>query len=521
MNTHLFKQKVNLICDPYFDREFFTNLIYCIDRGTTRRQLFEAVMQNLIGDASFATINDRSLLHFFYSYSASSELKETYQWLPFAQGLYTLALFRGDGQKPLPVSEFSNPTTTACTLEDFERLIKGETRAVESFDRAWTGLLFLLENRSLRSAAIARLLRTAALESDPLSFELLVKGLELAMASGWMSNAAILYRPFRRFWNCVEMDDVVVHGWRLSQGVVEDEEVRAEDTYWTALTLENLWTRLSQSAESAWEVIVQGLKSGSSVDNIFYVLGALRGRCLNGMKSEQWPLVVKSILWSDSMRSASHWVREDKTAFVAADLCDLVRLRRQMTWESSVLPTGKRIMEEVSATVSKDRLIFRLDDAVERGDRREALDLLAVIAQDQGLSHSLSDRLVLMASKQDGWTFDCMSIPVALILTRTFENCARLNIRGDVINEALFGLLRFLADQRELSLEIIPRTGTYGDLHRADAVTKVLDIVARSGHGDITTRSSFDVSGGARIVDRFVFNQIRNAQRVKIWPSDD
>src|SRR5689334_15034760 len=98
MEEFRFREKINLACDPYFDREFFTNLIYCIDRKKTPREIFEATMNEMQFTKKSTPDLDRGILHLLYSYQATSFLRENYQWLPLAQGIYALALNRSDGQ---------------------------------------------------------------------------------------------------------------------------------------------------------------------------------------------------------------------------------------------------------------------------------------------------------------------------------------------------------------------------------------------------------------------------------------
>ena len=47
MEAKKFRENIQLMLDPYFDREFFTNLIYLIDRNKTARDVFEAVAAGL------------------------------------------------------------------------------------------------------------------------------------------------------------------------------------------------------------------------------------------------------------------------------------------------------------------------------------------------------------------------------------------------------------------------------------------------------------------------------------------
>lgn len=157
-------------------------------------------------------------------------------------------------------------------------------------------------------------------------------------------------------------------------------------------------------------------------------------------------------------------------------------------------------MQGLSTNLGKNQLVLRLDDACERGDRRHALDLLALILEDRGLTHSVSDRMLLMASKQDGWTYERSSIPTALILTKAYQSGVRMQLSEGLMDDALYGLLRYISDQREVALDEARKRGNYGD-------------------GGLS-KSTFDVSGGSKIVDRFVFNQLRNAQRIQVWPGE-
>jgi hypothetical protein len=72
----------------------------------------------------------------------------------------------------------------------------------------------------------------------------------------------------------------------------------------------------------------------------------------------------------------------------------------------------------------------------------------------------------------------------------------------------LDGLLEVDAAVRRILRELVQYQGKRG------IMAKIY------GYGGMQ-KSQFDVSGGARIVDRFIFNQLRNAQRVKVWPSDN
>lgn len=497
MNTEMFQEKISLIADPYYDREFFTNLIYMADRGKLPRDVFEAYVDQYSLSPEFNDEMDRSLLQIFYAYQASSSVREGYQWLPLSQSLYAASLFRGDGRKPFGWKEAPHSEGRATTLAEFTDLIRSEVRAVESKDKAWSSLLFLLENRTTRSGALTAWLRTATLYSDPLTFALVMKGIEVALASGWKANASILRRPFDRFWAHPKPSEVVAQGWRMSRAVSAESGAGAWEDSWA----QDLWKRISeQSVESALELISRMCQKGASFDQIFAVLSVLRGRCLLAMGSDQWSRVSSSIIFGDCLQSAARWLPEDRLMLLTTSVCELAKVAQLTGPGDFNRPTGGKILDGTSKNISKDRLILRLDDCCERGERDEALEILAVILKDQGLSNTLRDRLILMASKQDAWTFDQRTIAVASILTQGHEHALRLQMFGTWANDALWGLLRFLCDERDVSMEVVAKTGTYGN--------KV-------------SRSQYDVSGGARIVDRFVFNQLRNGQRVKVWPSDN
>jgi len=497
MNTEMFQEKISLIADPYYDREFFTTLIYLADRGKLPRDVFESYVDQYSLSSGFTEEMDRSLLQIFYAYQASSSVREGYQWLPLGQALYAAALFRGDGRKPLGWAEAPASEGRASTVAEFADLIRSEVRAVESKDEAWSALLFLLENRTTRTQALTAWLRTATLYSDPLTFALVMKGIEVALASGWRANAAVLRRPFDRFWSHPKPSEVVAQGWRMSRAM----SAECGSGAWEALWGEDLWKRISeQSVESALEFVSQISQKGASFDQIFAALSVLRGRCLFSMKGDQWSRVTSSIVFGDCIQSAARWLPEDRLMLLATSLCELAKVAQLVGVGGATRPTGDRILDGTSKNISKDRLILRLDDACERGDREESLEVLAVILKDQGLSNTLRDRLILMSSKQDAWTFDQRTIAVGAILTQAHEQVLRLQMSGLWMNDALWGLLRFLCDERDMSMSVVAQTGTYGNR---------------------VSRSQYDVSGGARIVDRFVFNQLRNAQRVKVWPSDN
>ncbi|MBN8554927.1 MAG: hypothetical protein J0L93_05730 [Deltaproteobacteria bacterium] len=499
MEEYKFKEKINLISDPYFDREFFTNLIYCIDRKKTIREVFEAVMNEIQLTPSYSEDFDRALLQLFYSYQASSFVRENYQWLPLTQGIYSIALQRGKGQKPLGHHQWLPVKTQASTPEQFDELVRKDLRAVESQSFAWGALLFLLDNRTTRAKAVASIVKHAVTDSDPQTVEMMVKAFDIALSSGWKANSNIMKRPFDRFWKASKAPEFVAKAAQLSKSIPLEES--ATTSVWKSEWTENLWKRISeQSVESAWEYLVTLFKEGAGFEQAFALLGVFRGRCLFSMKTEQWPYVTASLSYSEALQSSARWVSEEQSFFLAISLFDLVQLSQRLQTQPIPRPTGATVLDGVSKNISKDRLILRLDDKIELGHRADALDLSVVILNDEGLSHSISDRLILMASKQDGWTFGSRTISTAMILVKAFDECRRLGMNGETIRDAVYGLIRFLTDQRALSLQVVPLTGTYGEGMKP---------------------SQFDVSGGARIVDRFVFNQMRNAQRIKIWPSDN
>ncbi|MDB5038973.1 MAG: hypothetical protein JWQ35_2501 [Bacteriovoracaceae bacterium] len=500
MEEQKFREKIQLILDPYFDREFFTNLIYVLDRKKTLREVFEACVRELDGTKNWSADLDKSLLHLFFGYQVSSLVKENYQLLPLANSIYAMALNRGDGQKLVESNKYSENMGQASTPQEFESLIRKDVRGVESKSSVWGALLFLLDNRSTRAKAAAALIKESLINSDALTFSLLVKGMEVALSSGWKANASIMKRPFDRFWESDSASDDVARGVKLATAIPIRFNLGTIPK-WQENYAEELWKRISeQSAESAWEYISNMANDGASFDQVSSVFSILRGRALFSMKSEQWPLVTKSIVYSEALQSAGHLAPEEKLSFLAIDLFDLVQLIQLVGNQIPSRATGESVLDGVSKNISKDRLVLRLDDSLERGDRTEALELIAVILKDEGLSGSVCDRLLLAASKQDAWTYDFRTIPVAYAITKSFNACVRLGIHGSAVLDGLSGLIRFLSDQREASLMIVPKTGTYGNG---------------------LSLSQFDVSGGARIVDRFIFNQLRNAQRVKVWPSDN
>jgi hypothetical protein len=495
-----FAELITLMADPYYDREFFTNLIYCVDRGRGTRDLFEGFLKELSHQAEWSDDLDRALLQLLYAFQASSIVREGYQLLPLTQGMYTTALYRSAGAKPCSTGKLQSTEMRASTVQEFADLIRRETRAVESPELAWASFLFLMENRTTRAQTVSTLLSYAALNTDPLSFELLVRGVDVALACGFKANEWILRRPFERFWTHAQPLEVAAQGWRLSKSFewsTDDEK----DSPWQAQWNEELWMKIvTQSAESAWEQIQKMLQAGARLDQIFSLLTLFRGRAFFAMKPEQWTRTSASLLYADALQSAARWCPQNQMALLATSLAELVKMAQVVATQKPVRPTGESILERTSRTISKDRLILRLDDAVERGHRSEALELMSVIVADQGLSHSVSDRLVLISSKQDGWTYDQRTMAVTVALTRAYDQALRSGLSGEALSDAIYGLLQFLSDQREACLQLVAKTGTYGNA---------------------LPLSQYDVSQGARIVDRFLFNQLRNAQRIKVWPSQN
>lgn len=500
MESRIFDEKIQLIMDPYFDREFFTNLIYLIDRKKGAREIFEASIKESISSMTWDESMDKALYHLFNSYQACSALREGYQWLPLSNALYGMALYRGDGQKLVKRSPVSEVQRQASTPQEFEALIKKEVRAVESCSLVFGAFLFLLENRSTRSRALAAWVKQALLSSDLLTFKLVVKGAELALASGWKASEIILKRPFERFWTKIHSSTSVQEGQRLASSVGLSFKTAGVNEF-SELWAEEIWKRASsQSAESVWEYLSKLSESGVSLDQVLTLLTALRGRCLWSMKMEQWPRVCSSIEYAEALTQAAVFCPEEKNLFLAVNVVDLCKLAQLVGGVLPQRPTGDRVLDGASKNIAKDRLVLRLDDLVERGDRQGSLELMAAILKDLGLSGTLADRLLLMASKQDSWTYDFKTLPAALVLTKAYSSGLRQGLKACALDDALYGLLRFLSDEREVALTVVPKTGTYGDGLKL---------------------SQFDVSGGARIVDRFVFNMLRNAQRIKVWPSDN
>lgn len=498
MEAEKFTEKMAMVADPYFDREFFTNLIYCMDRQKSARDILTGFLEQALHTENPTDEFDRSLLQLLVAFQVSSEIQETYRWLPLAQAMYSMSLFRSEGLKPLLPKAWSAIEPQATTIQAFSEVIRKETRAVESPERAWAGFLFLLQNRTTRSQAISVLLSYAVLNSDALTLSLLAKSVEISMAFGWARNDLILKRAFDRFWSKPGALQIAAQGWRLSK-VVSEEGTAAEGVV-DGQGVEDLWNRISaQTPEAAVEILNRMIQKGVSYAQIHSLLTLLRGRCLFLMKTEQWPRVCSSLVYGEALQTAGVWAQELKAALVSISLCELVSVAQLVGGRLQPRPSGQQILESASPDTAKDRLILRLEDACERGERFESLEVLAAILTT-GLSHSLSDRFLLMACKQDAWTFEQRTMPTAAALVRGMEFALRHQLRGPWVNDAAFGLIRFLGDQRDLALDVVQTTGTYGDRMK---------------------RSQYDVSGGARIVDRFVFNQMRNAQRVKIWPRNN
>ncbi len=498
METQALQQKITMILDPYYDREFFTNLIYLWDRGVEPRMVMNAALREVNASPAWSDDLDRALAHLFYSYQAASAMRDNYHWLPIANALFGISIHRGNGQKVVrPISQ-TEVRSEACTLDDFRKLMRKETRRVEPKERAWTSLLFLLENRTTRSQAISILLKESLESNSMLHFSMLEKSLEVDLAGGWKSSSTILRKPFDRFWDVHPTQTFVRNG--LIRAAGGSFKAGVQPVEWKSEWSEELWKRAStQSSESVWEFANQLGQSGATYEQLFYALNALRGRALFLMNSEQWLRFTESLIWADSILGAHRLCPTEDAAWLSVSIEELVETLSHLPVRDMKRPTGTQILDGASKNISKDRLIFRLDDAVERGDRNHSLELLAAVVQDGGLSRTLADRLLMMAAKQDSWTFQSRVLPVAMVLTQVFQNCQRLRMSGALSQDALFGLLRFLSDVRDMSLQIVSKTGTYGDGMKT---------------------SQYDVSGGARIVDRFVFNQLRNAQRIKVWPSD-
>lgn len=498
-----FDQKIKLICDPYFDREFFTNLIFCIDRKKTIREVFESALAEYNLSPQFTDDFDRAILHLFYSHQAAQHLRENYQWLPLAQGLYTASLFRSNGRHPVKTRDLAPVEARGSSIEEFKKMIQKEARQVVPFEHAWESLIFLLQNRSTRPKAIELMVQTAVEESDRLTAELFTKAIDTCFAGAWKNLEVKLRRAFERLWHQGSYGKPAASlamAKSLVDAVVpkfEPGELRPWPSEWG----EELWFRLSkQSVESGWEWIEQISSQGARYEQVSAALQILFGRCLFAVKPEQWSLVSEAIIFSDCLQAAARWVPSKKFFYLAALAAELSRVSQVVAQSSPMRPTGASVIEKFSSNTEKNQLILRLDDAVETGNELKALDLLCILLKDRGYTHSLSDRLVMMGSKQDAWSFSASTIPVAFILSSTFESSVRLGLPEDMLKDAVYGLARFFIIQRNFSLTQVEKQGHYGD-------------------GGLR-RSQFDVSGGARIVDRYVFNQMRNAQRIFVWPTE-
>jgi len=498
-----FDEKIGLISDPYFEREFFTNLIFCLDRKKTCREVFEAVVMELSRRGESTDESDRALLHLFYAYQASNFLRESYQWLPLAQGIFSLAIFRGDGKKPLKEVESKVIEARGSTIEEFVELIRPEARRVTSYERAWSSFIFLMGNRSSRTKALEALVEAAVFEDDILTSSLIMKSIDLSFASAWRRTDVLMKRAFERFWQAgldLGSSEFFNKAWSLT----EAKALNAPELGGSALSTEateELWRRLSEEgAESAWEWMLDRADQGHSLEQLFQTLDLARGRVLAGMKWEAWSWATQSLQYAASLRAAARWRGSRKSFYLAMSLVELARLCQRLSLGRVSSFSNSRVLDGSSVNISKNQLVLRLDDAMERGDSVHAFELLGVILQDKGLSHSVADRLVLEASKQDSWTYDQTTIPTALLLTEAYESAVRLKLSDKLASDCLHGLLRFLCDQRVTALDQIRKQGryNYGGLYK----------------------SPFDVSGGARIADRFVFNQMRNAQRIFVWPSE-
>lgn len=498
-----FPIRMRLIVDPYFEREFFTNFIHCIDRKKTVRDLFEAALVELDQTGEYSDEVDRSLLQLFYAYQTANVVREGYQWLPLAQALYSLSLSRGDAQRPLADRTSETADSRACTIEEFEKMIRREARRVNSYEQAWSSLLFLLEGRSTRTKALAVLMSQVSQESDDLSFSLLAKSVELCLGAAWKKNDIFLKRSFERFWTRPSSAPLP-SSIAKAASLVSSGSLKAQPnstTEWRVEWCEDLWQRITrESAESAWEALTDLAKEGCGLDQMMSLLDLFRGRLLFGMSPEQWPFVTRSLVRADAWRSLWSWLPEKRELYFAASLADLVGVAQKIQFKMPKRPTGETIYGNFSENLGKNQLVLRLDDAAEKGERELAFELAALLIKDRGMTQSLGDRLLLMASKQDAWTYDRSSIPTAKLLVQAYQTGVEAGLPKLTAGDGVLGLLRFLSDQREQSLRETKTRGHYQD-------------------GGLT-KSVFDVSGGARIVDRFVFNQLRNAQRIFIWPTE-
>ncbi len=499
MDQSSFQSKMDQVMDPYYDREFFTNLIFCIDRRCSLREVFESALRSLNQSSHWNSELNRGFYNILVSFLAAGQMRENYQWLSLTNALYGLTIYRGNGQKPLELQELAGSQPSASSLDSFKSMIRREVRAVEPRERAWTSFLFLVDQRSMRPETISSLLQEAVATCRPLEFAILVKGFEAALAAGWKNSAITLRKPFEMFWASRETHPHLVRAQALvsSGGLSFGDGLSSVST---AVESE-FWRRLREEGpESTWAYLRELSTQGLSQEQAFCLLSLVRGRGLYEMKAEQWARMTDSVLWGEALVSASQFSLGGVDLWLALNILEASETLRLLPQNLITRPTGDKVLDGVSLTISKDRLILRLDDVVEQGKQEEALELLAVILQDAGLSRTLTDRLLLMAAKQDSWSFDFKVFPMAFILTSAFQRALRIGLNGSLSRDALYGLLRWLSDVREISMRIVKQTGTYGDG---------------------MSLSQYDVSDGARIVDRFVFNQMRNAQRVKVWPSDD
>jgi hypothetical protein len=501
--TDWFEIKMRLVLDPYFEREFFTNIIHCIDRHKSLRDLFEQAVVEVDETGEYNDDVDRSLLHLFYAYQTSNSLREGYQWLPLSQAFYSLALSRGEARRPLDKKESMAVVSRACQLDEFEKMIRREARKVNSYEQAWSSFLFLLEGRSTRSKALAIVVSQMSQESDDLSLSLLLKSIDLAFGFAWKRNPSLLKRSFERFWTRPSTaplpSSIAKAASLLSSGGLQAPV--SSSVEWKLDWSEDLWHRLyRESVESAWEKLGELAKEGCGLDQMMNLLDLFRGRLLYGMGQEQWPLVTRSLVRADAWRAACRWLPEKRELYLAASLADFCTVAQRIQYLAPTRPTGESIYGNFSENMTKNQLVLRLDDVVEKGDRETAYELMALLTREKSMSQSLSDRLLLMASKQDSWTYDRSTIPTARLLTQAYQWGIQMGLPDLACGDGVLGLLRFLSDQRIKSLLETKTLGQYKD-------------------GGMS-RSVFDVSGGARIVDRFVFNQLRNAQRIFIWPNE-
>ncbi|MGA0163381.1 MAG: hypothetical protein ACO3LE_03905 [Bdellovibrionota bacterium] len=498
-----FSEKIKLITDPYFDREFFTNLIFCLDRKKTLREIFEESLVDFNSSPNFSEEFDKSLFQLLVGYQSSQFLRESYQILPLAQALYAAALYRSEGRSPIVRKNIESAKARGSSLDEFEKMLSFEAREVTDFQRVWSSLLFLLQSRSNRTEAVKLVLNSAARHTDRLSFRYLVKSFEICFSSSWEDAEIFLQRPFERFWNkskALPKDGVLRNAEALVLGCPTQLEPGRGMT-WPKEWSEELWYRVSkQTGESAWEHIDLMSKQGASLDQVEVAVQLMFARCLFFMKPHQWSLVADSMLYAEALRSMGRWSPESRKQNLAACVLELSFLTNLICREEPSRPTGASVVEKFSQNLGKNQLILRLDDAIETSDSEKAFDLAAVILKDRGLSHSLCDRLLLMASKQDAWSYSMMTLPIAYSLANSFEVAVRLQLSQDLLEDAAFGLTNLFLQEREFSLAQVKKQGNYGD-------------------GGLKI-SNFDVSGGARIVDRFVFNQLRNAQRIFIWPTE-